>query len=197
MNLPATIANSLWVGSSLPSLAGFERALRQPALTQQKLLRALLARQADCAYGRAHDLASLRSYEEFTRRVPLINYDDLGPWIERICCGEKRVLTSEPVTHLIPTSGSTGARKLIPYTAGLQREFQCAIGPWIADLARRHPGLLFGSAYWSITPARQPAERESSVVPIGFADDASYLGGVKSRLVRAAMVAPNELGRVT
>jgi hypothetical protein len=197
MNLPATIANSLWIGSSLPSLAGFEHALRRPAQTQQKLLRALLARHAGCAYGRAHDFASIRSYEEFARRVPLINYDDLGPWIERLRFGEPRVLTSEPVTHLIPTGGSTGARKLIPFTAGLQREFQRAIGPWVADLARRHPGILFGPAYWSITPASQPAERESSVVPIGFANDVSYLGGVKSRLARAALVAPDEADRIT
>src|SRR6266581_3137541 len=123
MNLPATIANSLWFGSSLSSLTKFELALRQPARTQQKLLRGLLSRNADCACGRAHDFASIRSYEEFVSRVPLMNGDDLGPWIERIRCGETRGLTSEPVTHLIPTSGSTGARKLIPYTAGLQREF--------------------------------------------------------------------------
>src|ERR1043166_9634184 len=197
MNLPAAIANSLWIGGSLPALARFERALRQPAQTQPKMLRAFLARHANCAYGRAHDFASIRSYEEFARRVPLINYDDLAPWIERLRFGETRVLTSEPVTHLIPTSGSTGARKLIPFTAGLQREFQRAIGPWIADLARRHPGILFGPAYWSITPATQRAERESSVVPMGFADDASYLGGVKGWLARAAMVAPNAADRVT
>src|SRR6266576_3666385 len=121
MNLPATLANSLWVGSSLPSLARFERALRQPARTQQKLLRALLAHNADCAYGHVHDFASIRSYEEFARRVPLLNHDDLGPWMKRLRCGETRGLTSEPVTHLIPTSGSTGARKLIPYRSEERR----------------------------------------------------------------------------
>jgi len=157
----------------------------------------LLSRNADCAYGRAHGFASIRSYEEFARRVPLRSYDDIEPWIERIRRGEAGVLTSEPVTHLIPTSGSTGARKLIPFTAGLQREFDAAIGPWIADLGRQHPSILFGPAYWCITPVLQPMETELSAVPIGFADDASYLGGLKSRLVRAAMVAPKELGGIT
>ena len=126
------------------------------------------------------------------RRVPIVEYENAAPWIDRICGGEPRVLTSEHVTHLIPTSGSTGARKLIPFTAGLQREFNRAISPWIADLARQYSKILFGPAYWSITPAQQPPEAEPSVVPVGFADDASYLGGVKGWLVRAAMVAISE-----
>ncbi|HEY2952462.1 MAG TPA: GH3 auxin-responsive promoter family protein [Verrucomicrobiae bacterium] len=196
MNWPATIANSLWIGSSLPSLATFRRALRQPATVQRDLLRALLDRNAECAYGRRHGLREIRSYEEFARRVPMVDYADIEPWIERIRLGESGVLTSESVTHLIPTSGSTGARKLIPFTAGLQREFNAAMGPWICDLAQQHPAILGGPAYWSITPATQPADIEPSAVPIGFADDTSYLGGLKSWLVRLAMVVPNESSRV-
>lgn len=106
------------------------------------------------------------------------------------------MLTTERVTHLIPTSGSTGARKLIPFTAGLQQQFNRAIGPWMVDLARQRPGILSGPAYWSITPATPPATNESSKVPVGFADDAAYLGGAKGWLVRAAMAVPNELAHV-
>jgi len=42
-------------------------------------------------------------------------------------------LTEEPVLLLEPTSGSTSAKKLIPYTRGLQREFSSAIGKWLWD----------------------------------------------------------------
>ena len=34
-------------------------------------------------------------------------------------------------------------------------------------------------------------------MPIGFADDASYLGGVKTRLVRAAMISPGDFNAAT
>jgi hypothetical protein len=197
MNCSATIANSLWIGSSLPSLAKFRRALDKPAEVQSALLRNLLGCNGDCAYGRAHHFREICNYDEFVRRVPLVDYDDIEPWIERIRRGETRVLTNDPVTHLIPTSGSTGARKLIPFTAGLQRELNRAIGPWIAGLAWQCPQILFGPAYWSITPALPPVETGPSAVPIGFADDASYLGGVNGRLIRAALAAPDELGRIT
>jgi hypothetical protein len=192
MKWSASIANVLWAGGNLPAWLGFKRALNQPVETQQKLLRRLVADHAASAYGRAHDFAGIKNYGEFARRVPLVEYEDLAPWIDRICRGEARVLTSEPVTHLIPTGGSSGARKLIPFTAGLQQGFNRAIAPWMADLAGQHPEILFGPAYWSITPPMNQPEREPSAVPVGFADDASYLGGVRGWLVRAATVAPAE-----
>lgn len=186
----AAIANCLWIASSLGAWRRYRRALRDPASVQQQWLQCHLARNTNCAFARRHKLASVRGYDEFAQRVPVQDYESLEPWITRVQSGEPRVLTYERVTHLIPTSGSTGARKLIPFTAGLQRDFDRAIAPWIFDLARQHPGILGGAAYWSISPALTLLS-ETSPVPIGFADDANYLGGVKGWLARAALVAPS------
>ncbi len=197
MNLSAAIANSLWTASNVPALIQFRRALKRPAETQLQLLRDYLARNTDSAYGKTHDFGSIRNYDEFARRVPLTDYGDIEPWIERIRRGESDVLTSDTVTHLIPTSGSTGARKLIPFTAGLQCEFNRAISPWIASLYSRHPSVALGTAYWSISPALQIQDTEPSAVPIGFEDDSSYLGGAKKRLVNSVMAVPSELRQVS
>lgn len=197
MNLSAAIANSLWTASNVPALIQFRRALNRPAETQLQLLRDYLALNADSAYGKTHDFGSIRNYDEFARRVPLTDYGDIEPWIERIRRGESDVLTSDTVTHLIPTSGSTGARKLIPFTTGLQCEFNRAISPWIASLYSRHPSVALGTAYWSISPALQIQDAEPSAVPIGFEDDLSYLGGAKKRLVNSVMAVPSELRQVS
>ncbi len=196
MYWPAAIANSLWIGSCLPAWKRFQNAIHRPAEVQHRLLQTMLMANTDCAYGRAHGFAGIKNYLEFSRRVPLASYADLEPWIARIRSGESRVLTNEPISHLIPTSGSSGARKLIPFTAGLQAQLNLAIGPWMVELARQHPKILFGPAYWSITPKNPSVINEVSVVPIGFADDARYLGGIKSRLVRMAMVTPENLSAV-
>src|SRR3954464_5998844 len=171
------IANALWLASNLPAWQRFRRALRNPGEVQLQLLRHYLEQNADTAWGMAHAFREIKSYQEFTQRVPLHGYDDFEPWIARIRQGEKRVLTRDQVTHLVPTSGSSGARKVIPFTAGLQREFNEAIGPWIVGLYGRFPSVAGGTAYWSVSPAVEPEELESSVVPIGFDDDSSYLGG--------------------
>ena len=141
--------------------------------------------------------AAFRIYGEFIRSVPLSDYDSLEPWINRVRVGEQQVLTNGAVTHLIPTSGSTGARKLIPFTAGLQREFNAAIGPWLIDLTRQFPSLIGGRAYWSITPALGDRKMEESAVPIGFDADTAYLGAAREKLASAVMAVPAHLGKIT
>jgi len=126
--------------------------LEQPGIEQRLRLRAYLRGNALTAFGKAHGFEYIHNYEDFARRVPLADYDDLQPWIEGIRRGESNVLTQEAITHLVPTSGTSSARKLIPFTAGLQREFNAAIGPWLVDLFRQAPGVIGGSAYWSVTP---------------------------------------------
>ena len=195
MSLTATIANTLWGASNLPAYWRFRRALREPQIAQRKNLHRLLGRNAGTAFGKAHAFDKIASYEEFTRRVPLADYSTLEPWIERIRQGEGNVLTRDRVTHLIPTSGSTGARKLIPFTDGLQREFNAAIAAWLVDLARQVPGVMGGPAYWSVTPTIQSQSVEPSIVPIGFDTDAAYLGGARRRLADAVMAIPSSVGR--
>ena len=136
---------------------------------------------------------AIRSYEQFCRHVPICDHHGLEPWVRRIMRGESAVLTSEPVTRLLPTSGSTGGRKLIPFTAGLQRQFNASIGAWNVDLGLTHPGVPLGPSYWSLSPAVPDLATENLVVPIGFDRDSAYLGGILQRLVEATFAAPSAL----
>ncbi len=192
----ATAANCAWLASSIPAWWRFRRALRRPEETQRGILRALLARNATSAYGRAHGFTKIRDYEQFRERVPIVDYDILEPWIARLISGESSVLTSEPTTRLVPTSGSTGGRKLIPFTAAFQRELNAAIGPWIFDLVRQDPDVALGPAYWSISPAI-PDSKENCAVPIGFDDDSAYVGNFRRRFVEAAFAVPPALRLVS
>jgi hypothetical protein len=191
---PSTlIANSLWLGSSLPGFLRFLRALHHPARSQERLLSYYISRNAGTAFGKAHGFGKIQNHRDYSKQVPLVDYDVLQPWITRIAAGEPSVLTMDPVTHLIPTSGSTGGRKLIPFTAGLQNEFNAAIAPWICDLNLQYPSIGLGSSYWSVTPTVNSLEKESSVIPIGFDEDSSYLGGTRKRIVNALMAVPPEI----
>src|SRR5262245_36628207 len=192
----AALANGAWLASNLPAWHRFRRALRQPEQSQRAVLRQLLRRNAHCAFGQAHAFSAIRSYEDCLRGVPLGSYESLEPWIERLGRGQPSGLTTEPALRLLPTSGSTGARKLIPFTASLQREFNAAVGPWIIDLCRQHPSVALGPAYWSVSPAIA-IDLESLAVPIGFEDDSAYLGGLRSRFVEAALAVPSALRGVS
>ena len=193
MKLPPAPANLAWAASCWPAYRRFREALDRPAEVQLEFLRRLLARHCRCAYGREHGFDGIQSYDKFARRVPLADYEDLEPWIGRIRQGEHAVLSSDPVRRLVPTSGTVGGRKLIPFTAGLEADFNAALGPWMAGLFRSRPDLAFGRAYWSITPAIADEAGEPSLVPVGFEDDSRYLGGLRHRLVKSVLAAPSEL----
>jgi len=187
----AAIANALWSASNLPAYVRFCRALDHPEPVQTQKLRSFLKQNARTAFGKAHQFEKISSYKEFTARVPLADYESFVPWIDRIMRGEANVLTQESVTHLVPTSGSRGARKLVPFTCGLQDEFNAAIGPWLVDLQRQQPGLIGGPAYWSVTPNLKGATAEALAIPVGFDADTAYLGGTRKWLADAVMAVPS------
>ncbi|MEX1016505.1 MAG: GH3 auxin-responsive promoter family protein [Phycisphaeraceae bacterium] len=184
-----TLLHTLWRFAHRPQAMRFRRALSHPAQTQARLLRRCLLRNASTVYGQQFGFDRIHSVADYQQRVPLVRYDALSSYIDRIRHDEAGVLTREPVRRLVPSSGSTAAAKLIPYTASLQREFGRAIGPWVCDLLARYPRLRHGPAYWSISPAVTPPDL-SSAAPIGFDDDTDYLGGMLSRLVDALLVVP-------
>ncbi|HVR75512.1 MAG TPA: GH3 auxin-responsive promoter family protein [Planctomycetota bacterium] len=194
--LKAILGNLLWTAGNLRHHRRFLRARRDRRAAQETILLSFLQRNAGSAYGRAHGYASIRGVEEFQDRVPIVTYEDLEPWVERAARGEQEVLTMEPVLLFEKTSGSSGAEKLIPYTASLLREFRRAVGAWMFDLFTSRPALLTGSQYWSLTPLARGEERTSGGIRIGFEDDCDYFGPVDRAFLRCAMAAPRSFARL-
>ena len=184
------LANSLWAAGSIPEWMRFHGATHRVAQEQNSVLRRIVRQNALTEFGLAHGFRSIRRVEEFQRQVPMRDYDQHLPWIERAVNGVPGVLTHESVRLFEPTSGSSGATKLIPYTASLQGEFQRGIQAWVAELFAHSPGLLGGTAYWSISPAGGENKKTPGGIPIGFDDDTSYLGGFRKRLVQSVMAVP-------
>jgi hypothetical protein len=189
MNVGAAVGNLGWLAASLPEYRRFTRAAGNPEATQRARLEHYLRQNADTAFGRYYDFTSIHSPGEYAGRVPVQDYDAFEPWIDRIANGEDRVLTADPVRLFEPTSGSSGPSKLVPYTASLQQEFRQVVAAWSSRNFLSQPGLLFGRAYWSLTPQMSLPERPGSAVPIGFDEDSAYLGGVAQKLINRTLVA--------
>lgn len=151
---------------------------------QMTYLNALLRRNYLTSYGLRYEFHTVHSYAEFTERVPLSVYEDYEPYIRAIADGRKQVLTAEDVTLFEPTSGSSGGRKLIPYTKTLQQEFQCGIYPWLYDMYSRTEGICEGMSYWSITPVTSGKSYTKSGIPIGFEEDTAYFGKLEQAVMR-------------
>ncbi len=162
-------------------------APRDIAKVQETVLFDMLRKNADTAYGKRYGFSKIQSYADFSARVPLTTYEDYAAYIYNIENGGKGILTAEPVILLEPTSGSSGGRKLIPYTATLKAQFQAGIRPWLCDLYTKIPGLGDGKSYWSVTPVTQGKEFSHGGIPIGFEEDTAYFGRLEGKLMREIM----------
>src|SRR4051794_9588655 len=145
-------------------------------------LRAMLARNAHCAYLRG------RTFDE----LPIVTYDDLGPWIERIVAGESDVLFAGRPVAYERTSGSSGAAKLIPYSAEGLLDFQRSVVPWLARTVRDFG--ITGRAYFAISPPTPPPESIGGV-PGGLPDGAS-LGAIAARVLADVSAVPPEVAAI-
>lgn len=83
---------------------------------QEKIFRRLIKIGAKTAFGKDHEFSRIKTYEDFKARVPIRNYEDLQPYIERILKGEHNVLWKGKPIYLAKTSGTTAGVKYIPIT---------------------------------------------------------------------------------
>ncbi len=82
---------------------------------QEHLFEFMLENGAETAYGQQYGFKNIRSYAEFKQQVPVVDYEDLKPWIERIMLGEQGLLWPGEITWFAKSSGTTGnTAKFIP-----------------------------------------------------------------------------------
>lgn len=81
---------------------------------QAKTMQHLLAKGARTAFGRDHRLHEVRDYAGFKQAVPIRDYEDLKPYIERLKHGESDVLWPGKPAYFAKTSGTTSGVKYIP-----------------------------------------------------------------------------------
>jgi hypothetical protein len=90
--------------------------LADPVGCQSRLMHEFVEEAKHTAFGKDHDFDNIRSYEDFKARVPLRNYEQLLPYIERIKAGEKDILWKGRPAYFGKTSGTTSKTKYIPVT---------------------------------------------------------------------------------
>src|SRR5437867_1703023 len=115
-----------------------------PAVQGKLLLDTIVMPNAQSEYGREHGFAAVTDPDAFRRLVPLVDYEQLRPAVERIARGERGVLTAERPLALFRTSGSLAAPKLVPITPSLMRDKARAFGVFWHLIYQAHPRLRAG-----------------------------------------------------
>ncbi len=106
-----------YIADGIEVLERMEKESRNANALSRELLLRLLRGNRDTEYGKRYGFGGIRSYEDYAAKVPLSDYSDYEPYIERMLCfNQKDLITSDEVVYYAHTSGTTGASKMIPCT---------------------------------------------------------------------------------
>jgi hypothetical protein len=94
-----------------------EGVWRDPAAVQERTLLGLVDAARDTEFGLAHGFDSIRSVEDYQARVPVREYRELTPLLERALQGEQSILWPGRTRDWIRTAGTTSGAKIIPLTS--------------------------------------------------------------------------------
>lgn len=88
---------------------------RYPGDVQREILSNLLTTANNTEWGCKYDFNSIKSYSEFRKRLPIQEYNDIKPYVERARKGEKDILWPGEIKWFAKSSGTTNDKsKFIP-----------------------------------------------------------------------------------
>ena len=94
-----------------------EQWLLNPIDAQREVLQDLVTHAQHTEIGRKYGFHELFNIRSFKQNIPIHEYDDLKPYIERIMQGEQNLLWDTPVYWFAKSSGTTSDKsKFIPVT---------------------------------------------------------------------------------
>lgn len=92
-----------------------EAWINHPVSAQREVLQDLVTSAQFTEIGRRYEFSKLFSTRAFKKAVPIHEYDDLKPYIERIMAGEQHLLWNTPINWFAKSSGTTSDKsKFIP-----------------------------------------------------------------------------------
>lgn len=113
-----TIVNSIASWFLKQRIHQIELFLKYPGEVQEELLLNLIRSAEYTSMGIKFEFDSIRSYATFAERIPISNYEDLEPMIERTRQGEQNIMWNTPIKWFAKSSGTTNAKsKFIPVSA--------------------------------------------------------------------------------
>lgn len=130
-----------------------DAAASNPEAAQKSLLLSILRQNADTVFGREHGFEKIKTFQDYHNAVPIREFEEFRPYINRIVAGEKSVLTAELPFMFNMTSGTTGEPKYIPVTETSDRLASGLMIQWLYRILINHPQFLSHATVGIVSPA--------------------------------------------
>ncbi len=87
---------------------------KQAVETQLALMKSLVSDASHTLFGKDHRFAAIADYQSFKDAIPVQDYENLKPYIEKVVAGESDILWKDKPLYFAKTSGTTSGVKYIP-----------------------------------------------------------------------------------
>jgi hypothetical protein len=84
--------------------------------TQNKVFQELIRQAKNTQFGQDHHFDQILTPSDFAQQVPVRDYEQLKPYVDRVVKGEENVLWKGKPLYFAKTSGTTSGAKYIPLT---------------------------------------------------------------------------------
>lgn len=90
--------------------------VNNPIETQHNVFWSLIQQAKDTQFGKDHHFDQIKTVEDFVKNVPIRDYEDLKPYIDKVVKGAENILWKGKPLYFAKTSGTTSGAKYIPLT---------------------------------------------------------------------------------
>jgi GH3 auxin-responsive promoter len=87
-----------------------------PIATQQQVFEDLIRQARNTQFGVDHHFDKIKTFEDFTKNVPIRDYEGLKSYVDKVVKGEENILWKGKPLYFAKTSGTTSGAKYIPLT---------------------------------------------------------------------------------
>jgi len=85
-----------------------------PVHFQQEVFKQLITTGKGTLFGKDHGFDIIKNHEDFKKQVPIRDYEELKPYVEKVLHGEADILWKGKPAYFAKTSGTTSGTKYIP-----------------------------------------------------------------------------------
>lgn len=93
-----------------------QKWIQNPISTQESVFKNLIQKAKQTQFGKDHQFEAVQSFEDFTKNVPVRDYEQFKSYIDEVVKGKENILWPNKPLYFAKTSGTTSGAKYIPLT---------------------------------------------------------------------------------
>ena len=160
-----------------------------PEETQKRVLRDILLSQENTQYGLEHRFHKIENYQDFSRAIPINEYENLRDKFERQSKIGKPVINEDRAIYYSVTSGTTDKAKFIPVSQSDLQRLKLEQALFSFEVYRSCPSAFLGKMLMITSPAIEGHTKEG----IPYGSTSGLLSRLTPTLFKNKQVIPDEV----